>query len=122
MMPLILSGLSTNIKLKEIIYWAIVAAILGHLSYSLHERSPSTRNSLKRAVRIYQRSSRDTSVEEAVEEAFERLSTHSHLSHAFKNLFKASNVNCALLAEEAVQIALDNLISLPVSPSPPNPC
>ncbi|KAF8817605.1 hypothetical protein BYT27DRAFT_7190845, partial [Phlegmacium glaucopus] len=111
-----LSGLSTNIKLKEITYCAIVAAILGHLSFSLHKESPSKSNSLERAVKIYQQSTCDASVKQAIENLseLENLSEDSHVNHAFSNLFKskASNVNHALLAEEAVQIALNNLILL----------
>ncbi|KAF8799212.1 hypothetical protein BYT27DRAFT_7202364 [Phlegmacium glaucopus] len=93
-MSFILTGLFTNINLKETIYCAIVAAILGHLSFFLHKESPSETDSLERAVQLYQQSTCDTSVKEAVE-----------------NLSQGPYANSAFLAEEAVQIALNNLIS-----------
>ncbi|KAF8799269.1 hypothetical protein BYT27DRAFT_7202436 [Phlegmacium glaucopus] len=107
-MPFIVSGLSTNINLKEITYCTIVAAILGHLSFFLHKESPSKTDSLERAVQTYQQSACDTSVKQAVEKIFE-LENLSKGSHTFSNLFKA---NHTLLSEEAVQIALNNLILL----------
>ncbi|KAF8801293.1 hypothetical protein BYT27DRAFT_7198371 [Phlegmacium glaucopus] len=111
-MSFILTGLSTNISSKETTYCAIVAAILGHLSFFLHNESPQrVTHTLERAVQIYQQSTCDTSVKEAVEKIFEPENSNKG-SYAFSNLFKAFNVNYELLAEEAVQIATNNLILL----------
>ncbi|KAF8797551.1 hypothetical protein BYT27DRAFT_6933111 [Phlegmacium glaucopus] len=97
-MSSILSGLSPNINSKETTYCAIVTAILGHLSFFLYKESPSTADSLERAVQIYQQSPCDTSVKQAVNNYFENLSKGSHVNHK-------------LLVQEAVQIAMNNLIS-----------
>ncbi|KAF8799278.1 hypothetical protein BYT27DRAFT_7218087 [Phlegmacium glaucopus] len=77
------------------------AAILGHLSFFLHKESPKTMDSLDRAVQIYQQSTCDTSVKQAVEKIFE-----------LENISKGSYVNHTWLAEEAVQIALNSLICM----------
>ncbi|KAF8809947.1 hypothetical protein BYT27DRAFT_7187267 [Phlegmacium glaucopus] len=99
-MSFILSGLSTKINLKETTYCAIVAAILGHLSFFIHKESPNETGSLERAVQVYQQSTCDNSVKQAVENIFE-LEIFSEGPH----------VNYTLLAEEAIKIALNNIIS-----------
>jgi len=133
-MSFILSGLSTEFNLKEATYCAIVAGIIGHLSFFLHQESPKPKNSLERAAKIYQRSTCDTSVKQAVERIFQPPSPSPSPNPSpvkcgfFKTLFKRSHVNVidnvnlvvppmtvpinhTLLAEEAINIALNNLLS-----------
>ncbi|KAF8816506.1 hypothetical protein BYT27DRAFT_7182075, partial [Phlegmacium glaucopus] len=93
----ILSSLSTKFNLKETTYCAIVAAIIGHLSFFLHQESPSTKNSLERAAQIYQQSTHDASVKQAIE-------------NLFKGSHHVDDVNYELLVEEAVQTVLNNLL------------
>ncbi|KAF8804526.1 hypothetical protein BYT27DRAFT_7194072 [Phlegmacium glaucopus] len=117
----ILSNLSTEFNLKEATYCAIVAAIIGHLSFFLSQKSPSTKDSLQRAVQIYQQSTCDASVKQAIERIFELENISkgpqatSHVKHTFPNPFKrflhVDDVNCELLVEEAIQTALNNLLS-----------
>ncbi|KAF8802806.1 hypothetical protein BYT27DRAFT_7196353 [Phlegmacium glaucopus] len=99
-MSFILSGLSTEISLKETVYCAIVSAILGHLSFFLYKESPSQIGSLERAVQIYKQSATcDTSVKEAIEKVFEITSIFGIY------------VQYDTLASHAVHIAKNNLIS-----------
>ncbi|KAF8802123.1 hypothetical protein BYT27DRAFT_7197190 [Phlegmacium glaucopus] len=113
----ILSSLSTKFNLKEVTYCAIVAAIIGHLYFTLHQESPRTRNSLKRAVQIYQQSTCDASVKQAIEKIFELENlfngSHikSHIKSPFKHFLHVDEVDHKLLVEEAVQTALNNLLS-----------
>jgi hypothetical protein len=65
------------------------------LSFFLSQESLNTNNSLERAAQIYQQLTCATSVKQAVE----NLSNNSHVNHA-------------MLAEESVQIALDNLLCM----------
>jgi len=74
----------------------LVAAIIGHLSFFLHEESPSTNDSLKRAAEIYQQSTCGTLVKQAVENIFENLSDGSPVN----------------LLEVGVQTALNNLLCM----------
>ncbi|KAF8799074.1 hypothetical protein BYT27DRAFT_7202008, partial [Phlegmacium glaucopus] len=116
----ILSNLSAKFNLKEATYCAIVAAIIGHLSFFLHQESPSTKNSLERAAQIYQHSTSDASVKQAIEKIFEleNLFKGSHVTtpvkHTFSNPFKGllhvDDVNHEVLVGEAVQTALNNLL------------
>jgi len=75
-------------------YWffILVAAILGQLSFFLRQASKKG-DSLQRAAQIYEQSTCATSVKQAVE-----------------NLFSSSNR--AVLGEESVQVALDNLLGM----------
>ncbi|KAF8813441.1 hypothetical protein BYT27DRAFT_7180979 [Phlegmacium glaucopus] len=117
----ILSSLSTEFNLKEVTYCAIVAAIIGHLSFFLHQESPSTRNSLERSARVYQQSTYDASVKQAIERIFELENlfkgshVKDHVKHTIPNPFKGflhvNDVNHGLLVEEAVQTALNVLLS-----------
>ncbi|KAF8805542.1 hypothetical protein BYT27DRAFT_7192417 [Phlegmacium glaucopus] len=117
----ILSNLSTKFNLKEATYCAIVAAIIGHLSFFLSQKSPSTKDSLQRAAQIYQQSTCDASVKQHIERIFELENISkgpqatSHVKHTFSNPFKGSlhvdDVNHELLVEEAIQTALNNLLS-----------
>ncbi|KAF8809933.1 hypothetical protein BYT27DRAFT_7187229, partial [Phlegmacium glaucopus] len=95
-----LSGLSTKISLKESTYCAIVAAILGHLSFFIHKESPNETGSLERAVQVYQQSTCDSSVKQAVETIFK-----------LETFFEDPYVNFTTLSEEAIQVALNNIIS-----------
>jgi len=100
-----LSGLSTEFNLKEATYCAIVAAIIGHLSFLLKKDSSPA---LEQAVQIYQQSTSDFSVKQAVEHLFEG---YHPVNHRIFNLFKPLHVN-DMLVEEAVQIALNNRLSM----------
>ncbi|KAF8799150.1 hypothetical protein BYT27DRAFT_7202206, partial [Phlegmacium glaucopus] len=118
----ILSSLSTKFNLKEATYCVIVAAIIGHLSFFLHQESPSIKNSLERAAQIYQQSTYDASVKQAIERIFEleNLFKGSHVmsqvKHTFPKPFKGvlnvDDLNHGLLIEEAVQTALNNLLCM----------
>ncbi|KAF8799131.1 hypothetical protein BYT27DRAFT_7202192, partial [Phlegmacium glaucopus] len=114
----IVSNLSAKFNFKEATYCIIVAAIIGHLSFFLHQELPRTRNCLERAAQIYQQSTRDASVKQEIEKIFEleNLFTGSHVKHTFSNPFKGSlhtvDVNHELLIEEAVQTAFNNLLCM----------
>ena len=97
----------------DFILYLLVAAIVGHLSFFLHQESPNTNNSLERAAQIYQQSTHDASVKQAVEEIFqlENLFKSSHIKHVL-NVLKHSYVNHALLVEEATQAVLKNLLCM----------
>ncbi|KAF8812757.1 hypothetical protein BYT27DRAFT_7182485 [Phlegmacium glaucopus] len=112
MLP-ILSGLSTKFNLKDATYCAIVAAIIGHLSFFLHQESPSAKNSLQRAAYIFQLSACDASVKEAIEKIFDmpNLFKGSHVMRHVKRFLHVDYVNHELLVEEAVQTVLNNLLS-----------
>ncbi|KAF8800484.1 hypothetical protein BYT27DRAFT_7200065, partial [Phlegmacium glaucopus] len=112
MLP-ILSSLSTKFNLKDATYCAIVAAIIGHLSFFLHQESPSTKNSLGRAALIFQQSACDASVKQAIEKIFEleNLFEGSHVMRHVKHFLHVDYVNRQLLVEEAVQTVLNNLLS-----------
>jgi len=69
------------------------------LSFFLHQEGSKKKNSLERAAKFYQQSTRDTSVKQAVEKIF-RL----------ENLSKDPHANHAMLLEGAVQIAMNNLL------------
>jgi len=100
-----LSGLSTQFNLKEATYCAIVAAIISHLSFVLRKDSSPT---LEQAVQIYQQSTSDFSVKQAVEHLFEG---YHPVNHGILNLFKPRRVD-DMLVEEAIQIALNNCLSV----------
>ncbi|KAF8816124.1 hypothetical protein BYT27DRAFT_7185368 [Phlegmacium glaucopus] len=118
----IVSSLSTTFNLKEATYCAIVAAIIGHLSFFLHQESPSTRNSLERAAQIYQQSTYNASIKQAIENIFELENifkgshVKSHVKHTFSNPFKGfllvDDINHELLVAEVVQTALNNLLCM----------
>ncbi|KAF8799064.1 hypothetical protein BYT27DRAFT_7201986 [Phlegmacium glaucopus] len=123
----IVSSLSTKFNLKEATYCAIVAAIIGHLSFFLFQGSLSPATSLERAAQTYQQSTSGASVKQAIEKIFELENlfkgshVKSHAKHKFSNPFKhflkvhdvdhVDNANHELLGEEAVQTALNNLLS-----------
>ncbi|KAF8800422.1 hypothetical protein BYT27DRAFT_6831855 [Phlegmacium glaucopus] len=88
----ILSSLSTKFNWKDATYCAI--AIIGHLSFFLHQESPCTKDCLEQAAQIFQQSACDASVKQAIE-----------------NIYIMGHVNHALLVEEAVQTVLNNLLS-----------
>ncbi|KAF8799178.1 hypothetical protein BYT27DRAFT_7202267 [Phlegmacium glaucopus] len=96
----------------EATYCIIVAAIIGHLSFFLHQESPSTKSSLERAAQIYQQSIHDASVKQAIENIFklENIFKSSHVMRPVKHFLHVDDVNHELLAEEAVQTALNNLL------------
>ena len=77
-------------------FFSSVAAIIGHLSFFLKKDSSST---LEQAVQIYQQSTSDFSVRQAVEDLFESvdngISSPPHL-----------------LVEEAIKIALNNCLCM----------
>jgi len=101
-----LSGLSTQFSLKEATYCVIVAAIIGHLSFFLKQKSPKDKNTLKQAAQIYQQSPSDSSVKQAVENLFEGY----HAKRGIFNRFKSPHVD-ETLVEGALQIALNNCLS-----------
>ncbi|KAF8814189.1 hypothetical protein BYT27DRAFT_7179758 [Phlegmacium glaucopus] len=113
MLP-ILSSLSTKFNLKDVTYCAIVAAIIGHLSFFLLQESPSTKNSLERAAQIFHQSACDASVKQAIEKIFklENLFKGSHVMRHVKQFLHVDHVDHELLLEEAVQTALNNLLSV----------
>jgi hypothetical protein len=78
------------------------------LFFFLCKQSPVTENSFERAVQIYQESTYDTSIKQAVEKLFRA----SHVDHAFSKNFKHSHINHKLLAEGAIQVALSNLLCM----------
>jgi len=93
----------------------LVAAIIGHLSFFIHQESSNETNSLERAAKIYQQSTCDTSVKQAIEKLFqlENLSKDfraTQSKHAIFNHFKGSHVDHALLVEVAIQTAMNNLL------------
>jgi len=100
-----LSGLSTQFNLKEATYCTIVAAIIGHLSFLLKNDSSPT---LEQAIQIYQQSTSDSSVKQAVEHLFEG---YHPVNHGILNLFKPPQVD-DMLVEEAIQIAFNNCLSM----------
>ncbi|KAF8804798.1 hypothetical protein BYT27DRAFT_7193771, partial [Phlegmacium glaucopus] len=110
----ILSSLSTKFNLKDATYCGIVAAIIGHLSFFLHQESPSTKDSFERAAQIYQQSTCDVSVKQAIEKIFEleNLFKGSHVMRHVKHFLHVDNVNYELLGEEAVQTASNNLLCM----------
>ena len=123
-----LSGLSIQFNLKEATYCAIgmhliyflcsiyiyffssVAAIIGHLSFLLKKNSSDAKSpTLEQAVQIYQQSTCDFSVKQAVERLFEGYRPVNH--GIFKSLFKHPYVDY-MLVEEAIQIALNNCLCM----------
>ncbi|KAF8800459.1 hypothetical protein BYT27DRAFT_7200008 [Phlegmacium glaucopus] len=112
MLP-ILSSLSTKFNWKDATYCAIVAAIIGHLSFFLHQESPSTANCLERAAQKFQQSACDASVRQAIEKIFdiENPFKGSHVMRHVKHFLHVDYVNQELLVEEAVQTVLNNLLS-----------
>ena len=114
-----LSSLSTEFNLKDMIYCAIgiyfipifffmvfiftfflsVSAIIGHMSFFLHQESSQERNSLEQAAQIYQQSTCDTHVKQAIENLFNGYHKNDliHIKHGFLNLSKDSHLNPALV-------------------------
>ena len=87
-----------------------VSAIIAHMSFFLHKESPKGRDSLDRAAQIYQQSTCDTSVKQAVENLFNCYHDNYFIKPGILNLSKP-HVNPALV-NGAIQIALDNLLCM----------
>jgi hypothetical protein len=126
-----LSDLSNKFNLKEATYCAIgmcliqllciiliftfllVAAIVGHLSFFFYKQSQTEKDSLERAAQIYQQSTCDSSIKQAVENLFECY----HVNHGILNLFtlKHSKLKHSVdetLVEGAIQIAFNNQLCM----------
>ena len=91
-------------------FFSSVAAIIGHLVFVLKKDSSPT---LKRAIQIYQQSTSDFSVKQAVEHLFEGYHPVNPVNHKISNFFKpqAPHVD-DMLAEEVIQIALNNRLCM----------
>ena len=89
----------------------LVAAIIGHLSSILHQLSPEKKNSFKRAAQIYQQSTCDSSVKQAVENLFEGYHVIP-VNHGILNLFKRKHPVDESLVEGAIQIALNHRLCM----------
>ena len=89
--------LTQLLSIFSILKFLLVAAILGHLYSLLSEgvRHKDGGKYLARAAEIYQQSTCDTSVKQAVE-----------------TLFKDSHIDTTFLVEKTVQIALNNLLCM----------
>ena len=83
-----------------------MAAIIGHLSFFLRKESPRDKI-LDQAAQIYQQSTSDSSVKQAVENLFEGY----HAKHGIFNRFKSPHVD-ETLVEGALQIALNNCLCM----------
>jgi hypothetical protein len=77
------------------------------LSFFLYQQSPKPQNSLEQAAQIYQQSTCDSSVKQAVENLFEGY--HS-VNHGILNLFKHSVDET--LVKGAIQIALNHQLCM----------
>ena len=86
-------------------FFSSVAAIIGHLFFSLKKDSSTT---LEQAIQIYHQSSSDVSVKQAVEHLFEG---YPPVNHGISNLFKRPRVD-DMLVEEAIQIAMNNRLCM----------
>ena len=73
--------------------------------FSLKKDSATT---LEQAIQIYQQSTSDVSVKQAVEHLFEG---YPPVNHGISNLFKHRRVD-HMLVEEAIQIALNNRLCI----------
>jgi hypothetical protein len=86
----------------------LVAAIIGHLSFFLYQQSPKEKKSLEQAAQIYQQSTCDSSVKQAVEDLFEG---YHHVNHGILNFFKRDPVYESLI-KGAIQIALNHRLCM----------
>ena len=86
-------------------FFSSVAAIIGHLSFLLKKNSSPT---LKQAIQIYQQSTSDFSVKQAVEDLFEG---YHPVNRGILNLFKSPQVD-EMLVKEAIQIALNHRLCM----------
>jgi hypothetical protein len=80
------------------------------LSFFLFKQLPKGKDSLETAAQIYQQSTCDSSIKQAVDNLFEGY----HVNHGFFNLFKLKHsveVEEALI-EGAIQIALNNQLCM----------
>ena len=76
------------------------------MSFFLRQELPNRNDSLERAVQAYKKSNHDTSVKQGVENLFKG-------SHSFLKKFKKNHhASEASLVEEAVQVALNNLLGM----------
>ena len=92
-----------------ILIFLLVAAIISHLHFFLMKESSETNLTLERAVQIYLEStSRHTVNLKTVENLFKA----SYVDDAFFKVFKHSHVDKKLLVQGAMEIALDNLLSM----------
>jgi hypothetical protein len=78
------------------------------LSFFLHQQSPTSENSLEQAAQIYQQSTCDSSVKQAVENLFEGY----HVTHGILNLFKHSVDVDETLVNGAIEIALKHQLCM----------
>jgi len=98
-----------NFNLKEALYCAIVAAIIGHLHFFLVKESSDNKPTLEQAVQTYTLAS---TYKNAINlQSVENLFKASSVDDApLLKIFKHSHVDKNLLVEGAVQMALDNLL------------
>ena len=89
----------------------LVAAVIGHLSLFIRQQSPKEQNSLEQAAQIYQQSTCDSSVKQAVENLFEGYHV-IHVNHGILNLFKRKHPVDESLVEGAIQIALNHKLCM----------
>ena len=78
------------------------------MSFFLSKQSQKERDSLERAAQIYQQSTCDSSVKQAVENLFEGY----YVNHGILNLFKLKHPVDETVVEGAIQIALNNQLCM----------
>jgi hypothetical protein len=78
------------------------------LSFFLCQQSSKEQNSLERAAQIYQQSTCDFSIKQAVEDLFEGY----HVNHGILNLFKHKHSVDETLNEGAIEIALNHRLCM----------
>jgi hypothetical protein len=84
------------------------------LSFLLHQQSPKEKNSLEQTAQIYQQSTCDSSVKQAVENLFEG---YHDVNHGMLNLFKLKHSKLKhpidqTLVKGAIQIALSHQLGM----------
>ena len=91
-------------------FFSSVAAIIGHLSFLIKKNSSSSSPTLEQAIQIYQQSTCDFSVKQAVDHLFEGYHPQA-VNRGILNLFKHPHVD-EMLVEGAIQIALNNRLCM----------
>ena len=78
------------------------------MSFFLYQQSPKEQNSLEQAAQIYQQSTCDSSVKQAVENLFEGY----HVDCGILNLFKHKHSVDETIVKGAIQIALNHQLCM----------